>query len=88
MGVRAKMYLQSIEHTTYGTIVKLQAVTRGEDNKAWAAATPAGGVTLTIKNDQAADQFSVDQLREGQEFFVDITPVPAELERREGMGDA
>lgn len=87
MGVRAKMYIQSIEHLAWGTVVKLQVVSRGEDNKAWSAATPAGGLSLTIKNEQASNQFTLEQIREGQEFFIDITPVPNELAGKEGMGE-
>lgn len=84
MGVRAKMYLQEVRHSTYGGGVTLQVVTRGEDNKKWAAATPSGEIKLSIKNELALDFFR-DKL--GQEFFVDITPVPEELQGNEGMGD-
>ncbi len=84
MTVRAKLYLESIEHRTWGTKACFRVVSpRGDDNKEWAAATPAGEMWLTIKNEKAAAAFTLDQL--GQEFFVDITPVPEELQGQEGM---
>lgn len=79
--VRAKMYVSGLDFTTWGTTVKLQAVTRGEDNKQWAAATPSGTLTLQIKNQGAADQFAP-----GQEWFIDMVPIPAEQKDQEGMG--
>ena len=78
--VRAKMYVNGLDFTTWGTTVKLQAVSRGEDNKAWAAATPSGTLTLQIKNQGAADQFAP-----GQEWFVDLIPIPADKVNTEGM---
>lgn len=77
---RAKMYVSGITLTSWGTTVKLSVVTRGEDNKAWSAATPVGELSLQIKNEQAADQFAP-----GQEWFVDLTPVPADRVGTEGM---
>lgn len=84
MTVRAKLYLESMTHRTWGTEVSLRVVSpRGDDNKEWAAATPAGELKLTIKNEKALAAFTIEQL--GQEFFVDITPVPEELQGQEGM---
>jgi hypothetical protein len=73
--IRAKMYLESITHTTWGTQVALRAVTKGEENKDWSAATPTGTLNLTIKNEKAAERFKLEDL--GSEFYVDITPAPA-----------
>jgi hypothetical protein len=78
--VRAKMYVSGINYTTFGTTVRLQVVTRGEDNKQWSAATPVGHLELQIKNQSAADVFSPSQ-----EWFVDLTPILGELAGIEGM---
>lgn len=79
MSVRAKFFVQSIEQTTSATIVKLSAVCRGEDNKTWSAFTPAGQISMTIKNELASDQF-----KPGDEFFVDFSPAPKTKEGMEG----
>lgn len=82
--VRAKMYLQEVRHSTYGGGVTLQVVTRGNDNKAWAAATPSGELKLSIRNELALEFFR-DLL--GKEFYVDIVPVPEDAQGQEGMGE-
>lgn len=82
MTVRAKFYVDHTEHYTWATKVVARAVTRGDDNKEWSAATPVGLIELTIKNEHAAEQFVP-----GQEYFVDFTPVPANLTGAEGMGE-
>jgi len=76
--VRAKFYVYAVELTGYSTTVKMRPVTRGEDNKAWAAATPYGELSMGIANDLAAEQFSP-----GQEWYLDFTPAP---QGQEGMG--
>lgn len=78
MTVRAKMYVSELRRNSYdpdAVTVTMQVVSRGEENKSWAAATPSGTFTATIKNPAAALPF-VNGL--GDEFYVDITPVPAE----------
>lgn len=73
--VRAKMYVSKTERHAYdpsATKITMQVVSRGDENKAWAAATPTGTLELSIKNPIAAAALA-DQL--GQEFYVDITPV-------------
>lgn len=80
--VRAKMYVDRLAFTTWGTTVHLSVVTRGEDNKAWSAATPVGSLELQIKNQGAADVFAP-----GQEWYVDLVPVPEESVGQEGMGE-
>lgn len=82
--VRAKMYLEEIATTSWGKRVKFRVVTRGEDNKVWSAATPTGEMAFTIKNEKAASRFSDTDV--GREFFVDISPVPDDLQGEEGMG--
>lgn len=76
--VRAKFYVTEVGRTGYAGKVVLAAVTRGEDNKVWSQATPSGGITLSIKNELAFEQFDV-----GDEFFVDFTRAP---KGEEGMG--
>lgn len=66
MAVQAKFYVSSVELTTYATIVKMQPVTKGsEENKEFWAATPAGRIEMTIKNEFAAAHF-----KPGQEMYV------------------
>lgn len=77
--VRAKFYVEEVARTTYGGRVKLRAVSRGEDNKRWASATPSGEITMTIRNELAIDFYDV-----GEEYFVDFTPAPKGVE---GMDD-
>lgn len=76
MAVRAKMYVSELKRNAYdpdAVTVTMQVVSRGEENKEWAAATPTGQFTATIKNPAAALPF-INGL--GDEFYVDITPVP------------
>lgn len=79
MAVRAKFFCQEVAKTTYGGRVKLNPVTRGEDNKKWASATPSGEITMTIRNELAVEFFDV-----GEEYYVDFTPAP---KGEEGMGE-
>lgn len=61
MAVVARFYVASITRYAYNTgnaEVKLQAVTRGEENKSWAAATPSGQLTMNISNPDATEWFS------------------------------
>ena len=72
---RAKLY---VSEATRGAgapdavRIVLAAVTRGDENKSWAEATPVAKFEMTIQNPEAAAVFYV-----GQEFYVDFTPVPA-----------
>lgn len=77
--VRGKFFVSKISKTTWGGSVELSVVTRGEDNKAWASATPSGQITMSIRNELALEVFDV-----GDEFFVDFTPADKGVE---GMGD-
>lgn len=76
--VRCKMYVAEVGWTTWGGKVTLQVVSRGEDNKEWASATPSGSLNLTIRNELALEHF-----KPGQEYFVDIELAPRQGE--EGM---
>jgi hypothetical protein len=68
--VTARFYVSGYERNAYDpsvTQVKMQAVSRGEHNKNWAAATPSGQIQMTIRNESAAAWF-VDRL--GKEVSV------------------
>lgn len=67
MSVVAKFYVQEVTNFAYGqgwaapapkVRVKLVVSTRGEENKAWASATPSGEINMTIGNPAAAEWFS------------------------------
>jgi len=77
---RAKMFVDSVSLRTWGVDVELRVVSRGEDNKAWATSTPQGSMKLTIKNEVASDQFWP-----GQEWYVDLTPIPEGKREIAGM---
>ena len=80
--VRAKMYVSEVAYMQYGVRVTMRVVSRGEDNKKWAAASPSGTFEITINNEGASDQFAPDQ-----EWFIDMTLVPTDQHGKEGMGD-
>lgn len=70
MGVQARFYVAELTRQAYNPkhlSVKLQAVSRGDQNKDWAEATPSGQVTMTINNDPAAQWFA-DRL--GQDVTI------------------
>jgi hypothetical protein len=78
MSVVARMYVAQITEYAHGQGAKevtLQAVSRGPENKQWAAATPSGRIVMTINNGAAAAAFLV-----GKEYLVtfDVAPDPAE----------
>lgn len=61
--------------TSEQTEVTLQAATRGQENKAWASATPSGKVTMTINN-EAAGQWFRDRLGKDIAITFDDAPEP------------
>lgn len=70
--VVAKLYVSSVKRQVSApdTVeVTLAAVTRGEENKAWAEATPAANFAMSIQNPTAAAVFQM-----GQEFLVSFEP--------------
>ena len=74
--VEARFFVSGYQRRAYdpdATEVTLVAVSRGEHNKTWARATPAGQITMTIKNASAASWF-VGKL--GAEIAVMFTPAP------------
>jgi hypothetical protein len=78
-GVRARFYVSSITKNAYNqgaAQVTLQAVSRGDQNKQWASATPNGQITMTINNEPAASWFEAHL---GQDCDILITAVPTLL---------
>jgi hypothetical protein len=76
--VEARFYISGYERNSYdpsATVVKMNVVSRGEHNKNWAAATPSGQVTMTIKNESAASWF-VNRL--GAEVGVTFSSIEAD----------
>jgi hypothetical protein len=74
--VEARFYVSGYERFAYdpsSTQVKLQAVSRGEHNKTWAAATPNGAITMTVKNESAAAWFTE---RLGKEVSIVFSEAP------------
>ena len=60
MTVSARFYVATITRRAYNpehALVTLVAAGRGEQNKAWAQATPSGKIELTINNPAAAKWF-------------------------------
>lgn len=81
MGVRAKFWCKSIEHSAapgdqqnIGATIKLAAVYQdGDDtNKSWSKWTPSGELSMYVTNQAAIDQFTL-----GAYYFLDITPATA-----------
>lgn len=56
--------------------VTLNAVSRGDQNKQWASATPSGTLTMHINNGRAFEALRAVQ-RAGLDVDVLLTPVPA-----------
>ncbi len=73
--VVARFYVAEITRFAYSAgnrVVKLRASTKGEENKAWAAATPTGELSLTISNDRAAVWF---EERLGQDVAITFADI-------------
>lgn len=76
MSVTARMFVQEITRRAHQKgvgIVKLSAVSRGPENKSWAASTPSGTIELQIAN-EAALAFFDESL--GEEMVIDIHKRP------------
>lgn len=79
---RCKMRLVSISGGHYNDdsarTVKFVPVSGGsEENKRFYAATPSGSVEFTLSG-TAAKSLGLDQGKISSEFYVDITPAPAQ----------
>lgn len=75
MTVTARFYVDQIIHRAYNpshATVMLQAAGRGEQNKAWAQATPSGTIEMSVNNPAAAAFFR-DML--GRDLELTFTPV-------------
>lgn len=73
MTVVAKFFVGAVERnegTPTASQVRMGAVCRGRENRAWASATPGGSITLGILNERATDYFV-----EGQEYLVTFEKV-------------
>lgn len=72
MSVRAKFYVSNLENPEGAAAaqVQLHAVCRGVENAMWAQATPAGSITMHVKNDPAFEQFE-----KGAEYEVTFRKV-------------
>ena len=77
MGVRAKFYVSEISYGASGGKVILIPVCRGDENKSWSQATPAGRLEMSILNPPALEWFKaiLDGNREGKrpEVYLDFT---------------
>jgi hypothetical protein len=70
MAVTARFYVSEVTHRAYNPAaaqVKLQATTRGDENKGWATATPSGSIDMAIQNPDAAAFFAA---RLGQDIAI------------------
>lgn len=85
MSVRAKFFCQKVTPTVEeapeapSRQVSFSAVCRGAANRQWSSATPAGSISMNIRNDAATTQFEV-----GKEYYVDFTPAEAAPTRGDG----
>jgi hypothetical protein len=76
--VTARFHVAEVTRFAYNAdnrVVKLRPSTKGEQNKAWAAATPSGEITMTIGNPAASAWFE-DRL--GQDVAITFDDVPQE----------
>ena len=70
MTITARFYVESYTRRAYNpdhVDVTLRAAGRGEQNKAWAQATPSGEITMQVNNPVAAEFFAS---RLGQDVAV------------------
>jgi hypothetical protein len=77
MAVVARFYVSQVTRYAYNPAqaqVTLNAVSRGPENKAWAAATPSGTITLNINNGAAGEWFA-DRL--GKDIAITFTEAEA-----------
>lgn len=74
MAIKAKFYVAEVTRYAYNPAsakVILRAVSRGDENKEWASATPMGLLDMTIGNPAAIEQLA-EQL--GDEVYLTIEP--------------
>lgn len=76
--ITARFYVEKITKSAYnpdGADVVLQAAGRGEQNKAWSAATPSGKTEMHVNNPDAAAWFE-EHL--GRDLEITFKVVPEE----------
>lgn len=75
MSVTARFYVDQVTKRAYNpkhVSVTLRAAGRGDENKAWAQATPTGTIELTINNPDAAAFFEQRLGRDVGLVFTDL----------------
>lgn len=74
--VSARFWIPSITLNASGYVtVKMQPALRGEENKAWASATPVGSIELGVGNPEAVAWF---QERLGKDLAITFADRPAD----------
>lgn len=76
MAIVAKFYVAEKTQFSYSKeqhTVVLRPVSRGEENREWAAASPSGELRMQINNKAAADGFLL-----GEEYLITFEHVPKE----------
>lgn len=81
MSVTARMYVVSVQRHAYNRealTVELGAATRGEENKAWAAATPSANLKMVVLNSGAGGVF-LEAFEAGKDLHLtfDVAPDPS-----------
>jgi len=81
MAVQARFYVAEVTQFATGPgwadpapagRVTMRPVTRGEENKQWASATPSGEFTMTVRGD--AFPFFQDRIGEEVSIIIDAAP--------------
>lgn len=80
MSTTARLYVTSIERHAYNRdalTVKLGAATKGEENKAWAAATPSFNASIVVLSSGGGAVF-LEAFEAGKDLHVtfDVAPDP------------
>lgn len=78
MTVNARFYVEHVTKSAYNPKareVTLAAAGRGEQNRAWAAATPSGKITMQVNNPDAAAWF--DEML-GKDLELTFREIPDE----------
>ncbi len=75
--VTARFYVAEMTRRAYNpahAAITLKPAYRGEENKAWSEATPAGEITLQVSNPAAVEQFD-EWMQAGQDLHLTFTAV-------------
>ena len=76
--INARFHVAEVTRFAYNPdnrVIKLRPSTKGEQNKAWAAATPSGEITMTVNNPVASQWFE-DRL--GDDIALTFADLPDE----------